>query len=235
MNKHLSRSFAFFLLCGCLARECSAGQTISLAGSWNFRLDTNDCGVAQKWFAHNLPDKILLPGSCEQRGFGFPPAQAEEMRLTHLLKYVGPAWYQREINIPKMWAGKQVELFLERCHWETTVWVDGKGCGMLNSLSAPHEHELGLLTPGRHLLTVCVDNRYKLRIGTWAHAITEDTQGNWNGIIGAIELRARSGVDSFRTSLFGSRRGQFGEQDRTCHSWKHLEHASSNPCGWRHI
>jgi hypothetical protein len=167
---------------------------VNLAGSWNFRLDPQNNGSTQRWFDTKLPEKIELPGSCEERGFGFPPAQPEELRLTHVLKYIGPAWYQREIDIPPSWSGKRVELFLERCHWETTVWIDGKNCGALNSLSVPHEHELGVLVPGHHTLTLCVDNSYKLRIGTWAHAITEDTQGNWNGIIGAIELRATDPV-----------------------------------------
>ncbi len=39
-----------------------------------------------------------------------------------------------------------------------------------------------------------MNNTYKLRIRTWAHAITEDTQGNWNGIIGRMELRATDPV-----------------------------------------
>lgn len=177
-----------------LVADCAAGETISLAGNWDFKLDPQTNGCAEKWFNDRLPANLELPGSCEQRGFGLPPAQPEELRLTHVLKYIGPAWYQREIEIPRGWSGKRVELFLERCHWETTVWVDGNNCGALNSLSAPHEHELGSLSPGKHVLTICVDNRYQLRIGTWAHAITEDTQGNWNGIIGAIELRATDPV-----------------------------------------
>ena len=169
-------------------------DTISLAGQWRFQLDPENAGVAGEWFSRKLPDAIELPGSCEQRGFGNNPEKSEELRLTHVLKYVGPAWYQREIEIPAAWSGKRVELFLERCHWETTVWVDGRKIGMQNSLSVPHRHDLGTLAPGRHTLTVCVDNTYKLRIGTWAHAITEDTQGNWNGIIGGIELRATDPV-----------------------------------------
>ena len=165
-------------------------ETISLAGLWNFALDPKSDGTARAWFNSALPDRIELPGSCEQRGFGFKPEVAEVRRLTHVLKYVGHAWYQREIVVPQEWSGKRVELFLERCHWETSVWLNGQKIGMRNSLSVPHIYDLGIVNPGKHTLTICVDNTVKIAIGTWAHAITEDTQSNWNGIIGRIELRS---------------------------------------------
>ena len=189
-----SAGVCFLLLMAGDLSAAVAPKVISLAGTWRFALDAKSVGAAEKWFASALPDQLELPGSCEQRGFGEKVTTPETIRLTHVIKYAGPAWYQREIEIPAAWAGKRVELFLERCHWETTVWVDGRKVGMQNSLSVPHKHELGPLTPGRHRLTVCVDNTYKLRIGTWTHAITEDTQGNWNGIIGRIELRATDPV-----------------------------------------
>jgi hypothetical protein len=176
------------------ARADESGLAMPLSGTWKFRLDPKAEGLAAGWFNQKLSDTIELPGSCEQRGYGEKPDKPEDCRLTHVLKYVGPAWYQREIEIPADWSGKRVELFLERCHWETTVWLDGRKIGMQNSLSVPHQHDLGQLAPGKHTLTICVDNTYKLRIGTWASAITEDTQGNWNGIIGAIELRATDPV-----------------------------------------
>jgi len=158
-------------------------------------------GVREKWFGGKTSPggadqsgKGRLPGSAEQRGFGAKPAAPAAGRLTRALTYEGPAWYQREITVPAAWQGKRVELFLERCHWESTVWLDGRRTGRKDSLSAPHLHDLGILSPGRHTLTVCVDNTYKLPIGLWAHAITEETQGNWNGIIGRIELRATDPV-----------------------------------------
>jgi len=65
---------------------------------------------------------------------------------------------------------------------------------MLNSLCTPHIHDLGILKPGKHRLSICIDNTYKIPIGTWGHSITEDTQGNWNGIIGRLELIATDPV-----------------------------------------
>ena len=186
--------FTLLLLAVLSAHAAETALTIPLAGTWRFGLDPKSQGVTEEWFNRALPDAIEMPGSCEQRGFGYKPAREETKRLTHVLQYVGKAWYQRDLDIPKSWAGKRIELFLERCHWETTVWVDGREIGMQNSLSAPHLHDLGQLSPGKHTLTVCVDNTYKLKIGTWGHSITEDTQGNWNGMIGRLEMRATDPV-----------------------------------------
>ena len=80
--------------------------------------------------------------------------------------YVGPAWYRREVKIADAWAGKRITLNLERCHWETSVWVDGNQIGSADSLSTPHVYDLtSQLTPGRHWLSVRVDNRVKIGVG----------------------------------------------------------------------
>ena len=104
-----------------IASAAEAPSTLPLAGTWRFSLDRGNIGVNERWFERTLAENIELPGSCEQRGFGDKPEAPEERRLTRVLKYVGPAWYQRDIEIPAGWSGKRVELFLERCHWETTV------------------------------------------------------------------------------------------------------------------
>jgi len=169
-------------------------KCIDLAGQWNFKLDPQGVGQASEWFTLDLTDQILLPGSCEQRGYGIKTTKPSEGRLTRSIKYEGKAWYQKEINVPASWKKKRIELFLERCHWESNVWVDDKPVGMLNSLCTPHIHDLGILKPGKHRLSICIDNTYKIPIGTWGHSITEDTQGNWNGIIGRLELIATDPV-----------------------------------------
>src|SRR5690606_8354042 len=74
---------------------------------------------------------------------------------------------------------------------ESSLWIDGVPYGLRNSLSAPHVYDLGMLNPGTHTIVICIDNTYgSIPIGTWGFAITDDTQGNWNGITGRMELRA---------------------------------------------
>lgn len=111
--------------------------------------------------------------------------------LTPDRHYVGVAWYQKEIDIPQDWNGEKIFLFLERPHIETTVWINGKKVGMQNSLSVPHEYEITRYVEcGRKCnITVRVDNRIKeINVGPDSHSITDQTQGNWNGIVGDICL-----------------------------------------------
>lgn len=183
------------LLRGNSAEDQSVSNKISLAGRWNFRLDPERKGIQEKWFTRVLPDTIHLPGSCGEQGYGIKTSKPYSIdRLTRVYKYEGPAWYQRVIYVPASWKGKCLELFLERCHWETKVWLDNKPFGMQNSLSVPHVYDLGKVAPGRHVLTIDVDNTYRLAIGRWASALTKDAQGNWNGIIGKIELIAHDPI-----------------------------------------
>jgi hypothetical protein len=59
------------------------------------------------------------------------------------------------------------------------------------SSAAPEAGALPIpLAPGKHRLTLRVDNRMVVDIGENSHSISDHTQGNWNGIVGNIELRA---------------------------------------------
>jgi len=193
--------------------------TVSLAGQWRFEIDRQDVGVAQGWFARKLTGHVRLPGDLTEQGIGddvtvetkwigdivdqsfFTAPEYEEYRKPGNVKipfwlqptkyYAGAAWYQREVEIPADWKGKRVVLNLERAHWETRVWVDGQSHGSNTALATPHEYDLGTaITPGKHTLTIRVDNRLIVDGGVNSHSISDHTQGNWNGIVGEIELRA---------------------------------------------
>jgi len=199
-----------------------AEEVLPLQGTWRFRLDPQDEGIQGAWYSQSLADRIELPGMLQGQGYGFPPGRgskwlagiglklqndprfAEFFSEDHFLcpffltpprHYVGPAWYQREVDIPESWAGRHITLFLERAHWRTDVWVDDRSIGFADSLAAPHIHDLSAeLTPGRHRITIRVDNSYLIPVGTSAHSISDETQGNWNGIVGKLELRSRAPV-----------------------------------------
>ncbi|MCY2953043.1 MAG: hypothetical protein NTU53_13860, partial [Planctomycetota bacterium] len=183
-----------------VAMVVSAGgaeeRRVSLAGEWGFKLDAGKVGVEEKWFARQLGGKIKLPGSTDEAGVGERNVKAANYDgLSRVWVYVGGAWYQREVEVPAAWAGKRVALFLERCHWESRVWVDEKEVGMRDSLCVAHEYDLsGVMTAGRHRVTVRVDNSQKYNMGPDAHSTSEQTQTNWNGIVGKIELRATDPV-----------------------------------------
>ncbi len=198
----------------------SNDDTLSLAGIWHFRTDTADVGIQKKFFDTPLSQTIQLPGSMVQNNKGFPTTintqwtasirdsswyfdsamakyrQPDSLKfpffLTPKKRYVNPAWYQKVVQIPQNWSKKHIVLFMERVHWESRLWVDGKEIGLQNSLSAPHVYDLSkILSPGKHILTLRIDNRIKdINPGKDSHSITDNTQGNWNGIVGKIRLVA---------------------------------------------
>jgi beta-galactosidase len=109
--------------------------------------------------------------------------------------YLGVAWYQRDIEIPASWKGKRVGLTLERTRWVTTVYVDDVEMGTNRSLVAPHDCDLGMLTPGKHRLSIRIDNRMQQPAYRFdGHSVSDGEGGTWNGIVGRIELAATSPV-----------------------------------------
>ncbi|HBE78991.1 MAG TPA: hypothetical protein DDW65_14630 [Firmicutes bacterium] len=172
-----------------------SGFTISLAGKWHFALDPQNIGEKNQWFHRALDGEIVLPGSVEENGYGDKVNIPDMLRLNRQYRYIGLAWYQRDVEISKDWNAKYITLFLERCLWETRVWINDQFVGRRDSLSTPHEYDLNrFVTPGRCRITICVDNTEKYRIGTWGHSYSDDMQTIWNGIIGRIELRVQEEV-----------------------------------------
>ena len=196
-------------------------QVMDLSGTWRFAVDRNDQGISDRWYLRSLDDHVQLPGSMITNGKGDPvdlntpwvgsfndqtffkldryaPYRTREnFKIPYWLQpdnyYSGVAWYQRDIEIPKSWKKKSIHLFFERCHWESRVWIDGKEVGMQNALSAPQQYDLtDYLTPGKHTLSVRVDNAvHDIDPGENSHSISDHTQGNWNGIVGAMYLKAK--------------------------------------------
>ena len=205
---------------------------INLAGEWRFQMDSLDVGIKEKWFERSLNDTIKLPGSMVENGKGsditvhthwvggvnnkswFTEDKYKKYRqpgnvkipfwLQPKKKYYGAAWYQKEVSIPSDWNNNNIVLSLERCHWETKVWIDSSYAGMQNSFGTPHEYNLTkLLSPGRHTISILVDNRIKdINPGINSHSISDHTQSNWNGIVGEIFLVAQPVITITEVRLF---------------------------------
>ena len=184
-----------------------AQQHIDLSGEWQFSSE-RETGVVR------LPGSMLTNGkgdgvtvntkwtsSLYDSSYYFNPymaryRQAGQMKFPFFLTpdkhYVGNAWYERTVMVPKQWKGQPVMLYLERPHIETTVLVNGRRVGHQQSLSVPHVYDV---TPyikyGKpNQLTIQVYNGIEnVCVGQDSHSVTDQTQGNWNGIVGKIELR----------------------------------------------
>ena len=213
------RFFMAILLILGLACEKKEIEKIDLSGTWQFRIDSLDQGVPDKWYSEDFPDTIQLPGSMAENGKGndislntqwtgnmwndslwYTAPEMEAYRQPGNIKvsfwlspekvYYGPAWYQKNVQIPDSWKDELIALHLERAHWETTVWVNDQKVGMRNTLGTPHDYDMSdYLTPGEHTITIRIDNRIKnIDPGLDAHSISDNTQTNWNGIVGDIKL-----------------------------------------------
>lgn len=175
-------------------------QSISLAGEWNVELGKSGSAFAKsKRASQGEVKRAILPGTIDTNHLGFAPKDTmETTHLTRLYAYKGAARYSRTINIPKDWKKKPVELFLERTR-PTWVYVDGELVDSCNFISTPQRYLLPKkVKPGKHFLEIVVDNGRGVpdQVYGSSHAYTEDTQTNWNGIIGRIELQLASSVES---------------------------------------
>ncbi|WGQ11336.1 glycoside hydrolase family 2 TIM barrel-domain containing protein [Pedobacter gandavensis] len=172
------------------ANKNFAQEKLSLAGTWNFQLDAANIGEKDKWFDQELKATIALPGTTDEAKQGTKTQGADYGILSRAYKYIGPAWYSRTITIPANWKNKEISLFLERVMWESKVWVDGRLMTTQDGLGVPHLHTLGKLSPGKHRLTIRINNDLIHNIGDKGHAYTEYTQSIWNGAVGKIQLQA---------------------------------------------
>lgn len=203
--------FAFVLFClSCTPRA----DKIDLSGPWAVSTDSMDwnrvIGLPGSMASNGLGNEITVDtewtGGIVDSSYFRDPSYAKYREegnvkvpfwLQPVKYYKGKVWYKKEVEIPENWDGKDISLFLERCHWESRLWIDGKEVGMQNALGAPHRYDLtGQLSPGRHELMLCVDNRVKnIDPGENSHSISDHTQGNWNGVVGDMYLQVKPGVN----------------------------------------
>ena len=153
---------------------------MDLSGQW--RLEYGD-----------VKTTVTLPGTMDTNKKGHSIKKYDETtHLSRLYSYKGKAWYERDIDIPRSWRKKPLTLTLERTK-PTWLYVDGRLIDSCNNISTPHRYTLKALKPGRHTIRILVDNSSGVPQQLYAssHAYTEDTQTNWNGIIGEMTMEPK--------------------------------------------
>ncbi|WP_215224615.1 sugar-binding domain-containing protein [Echinicola shivajiensis] len=202
-------------------------KTLTFLDNGNFSSIHKKKGLEERWFESKkkFNDSIKLPGSTDTnekgdktlpwpedsitRQFTFPkdfenPKWIYELNTapSRKYKYIGPAWYQKEIQIPTNWENQRAELFFERSLFKMQVWIDGNFIGEDIALYTPRRFDISdFVKPGeKHLLTICIDNTNL--IGGMAHSYTYHTQTNWNGIMGSMEIRPHEQVSIKNTRIF---------------------------------
>lgn len=199
-----------------------AQEQIQLSGTWEFAIDRKGIGIEQLWFNKHFEDSIRLPGSMTENlkgddislktpwegsiydsSYYYNPRLAKyrvpgKLKIPFFLTpnkhYIGWAWYGKTVSVPASWKGKRVVIHLERPHVETILWVNGQKAGEFMSHCVPHEFDVGdFIQSGENRIVIAIDNTTKaINVGKDSHSITDQTQGNWNGIVGAMYLEAGS-------------------------------------------
>lgn len=179
-------------------------ETITLPGSMNTNGKGDELSVKTKWTGNIWDNDSVWYKDPKMAKYRQKGNIKLPFWLTPNKKYTGAAWFQKRVTIPSDWKDKKIALQLERVHWESTVWVDNVKVGMQNSLATAHNYNLGTaLTTGEHTITIRVDNRVKdIDVGMDAHSISDNTQSNWNGIIGDIKLVAKPKIAIGNVKLY---------------------------------
>ena len=190
---------------------------VPLFGDWFVKLDPEDIGINKEWYKSKFFNVVKLPGSIQAQGYGYEVSaetkwwdgklrgiwkldpiykryrQTGDTKIYEFLQpekhYLGAVWYSKDFVVPKDWKNKRVTLLMERVHWESMVYVNGRKVGSQNYLGTAHEYDVtDFLIEGDNTLVIRIDNSRKIDVGDMPHSISEQTQGTWNGIVGEILL-----------------------------------------------
>ena len=170
-----------------------------VTGEWGLCLDPAGVMTVDSLFGERadslFADTIVLPGTTDLAGKGIAAVEpqyglpVETGRLTRRHSFVGKAWYRKKVVAPYVWREKDLALYLERTK-ATKLYLDGVLVDSCNDVSTPQLYNLGKLRPGVHTITLCVDNGGGVppQVIRSSHLYSDDTQTNWNGVIGRIEF-----------------------------------------------
>ena len=179
------------------AVACTPEMTVS--GEWQLCLDPAGVVSADSLLGDRadslFADTIVLPGTTDLAGKGLAAPEPqygqplETGRLTRRHSFVGKAWYRKKVVAPYVWREKDLGLYLERTK-ATKLYLDGALVDSCNDVSTPQLYNLGKLRPGVHTVTLCVDNGggVPVQVIKSSHLYSDDTQTNWNGVVGRIEF-----------------------------------------------
>ena len=189
-----------------------AYMRILLNGKWHVVLEDGTTG------------QMDLPGTLDENGIGHRDVGANQWhpdavlgnaageidkdapiatRFTRRHTYEGEARISRKITVPD-YGTDRLFVLAERAR-ALRLLVDGEVCAVFRqgTLSTPYIFELTGTAPGEHEFTFLSDNSYpgmpKAAICN-SSAATDETQTNWNGILGECSMytRPRNFIDSLR-------------------------------------
>jgi hypothetical protein len=173
--------------------QFSRADWLTLNGSWEFRFDDLDEGVAGEWFrpgAAGFDRRIVVPFCWESELSGIHDTRGHQI-----------GWYRRQIEVPGGWGEQRVWLRFEASDWETTVWINGAEVGRHEGGYTPFAFDItDFLQPGQAASVVA-----RVFDPTDRHLPTGKQVARWytftSGIWQTVWLEARPAVHVSRFSL----------------------------------
>ena len=181
-------------------------------------------GIWKAVLADGTTGQIRLPGTLDESGIGHRDVGANQWhpdaalgnaageidkdapiatRFTRRHTYEGEARISRKITVPN-YGTDRLFVVAERAR-VLRLLADGRECAVFRqgTLSTPYIFEITGVTPGEHELTFLSDNSYPgMPKGAicYSSAATDETQTNWNGILGECILytRPQNFIDNVR-------------------------------------
>lgn len=171
----------------------------------------------------DFKDKILLPGSLHTQGYGAKPTiktkwlsgelspmwhqqpMYEKYRSDDNFKifdfllpsrhYTSRAWYTKHLTLPRSIENRRLILFLERVHWQSVLYVNGKKVGSNLGLGTSHEYDItDYAVAGENRITLAIDNSLVVDVGRIPHSLSEQTMTAWNGVLGEMYVATTANV-----------------------------------------
>lgn len=131
--------------------ETPTREIKKLDGLWAFSLDRENCGIDQRWW-----ESVLQ----ESRAIAVPGSFNDQFADADIRNYVGNVWYQREVFIPKGWAGQRIVLRFDAVTHYGKVWVNNQEVMEHQGGYTPFEADVTpYVIAGKSVrITVCVNN-----------------------------------------------------------------------------
>lgn len=156
-----------------------------ISGQWNVEIE----GMGRF--------KAVLPGTLDTNKIGRADIPELETRLTRLHTFEGVAHFYRKVKLPQT-NKKRLFLEAERArHLELKINGTKIDAYVPGTLSTPYVFEISEYQGQEVYLNLFSDNQYK----GWpyssiieASAATDETQTNWNGILGYMRIREEEAV-----------------------------------------
>ena len=186
--------FLLLLLCATQGAWGQQGGTIDLSGYWELFVDREHAYTFEDEANLLFTDTIVLPATLDEarKGFRQDSNKGITTRLMRNYTFEGRAWYRKKITIPPSWKDDTKLLYLERSK-VTHLWVDHTYVGSSLLIASSQQYDLTHCLPtGEHWLTILVDNGSECGLPEAirsSHQWSDDTQTNWNGILGQMYIK----------------------------------------------